>query len=371
MSEEIKENPAENFSNFSLEAIAQSEELALKEEAKAKKKRVFLSGIIGLGATLAILGILTLFVKFIIPDEPAILSVYSGAPPAKVVKQEKPKKIPPPTAEIPIVSTNTNASVTIDIPEIEIPEIEIDEVDLESEDFEMSLDDFVGLELDGLDSDMSSMFAQARAPKSVVFVIDYSLSMRGRKIELAKKELAKAVKRMKNGTKYQIIFFGGPVWLAEDKVTLGKEHPVFVETRTDINGNTYKRKGSIWVDSKGNEAAIDIKYRVANDATIAESIKHVQENPMSFGTRWVEPVELGLSLKPELIYFMTDGTGGNQQQMEGLAKKAESQNTVINSIAFMISERLEKPILTVAEMTGGLFTVVDKKGEHEIKNLKQ
>ncbi len=367
---EIQE-PLKESSEFSLEAIAHSEELAIAEKEKAKKKQLFLSSIIGLGATLAILAILTLFVKFIIPPEKSVLSVYSASAPEQVVKKVKPKKIPPPTEEIPIVSNNPNSTITIDVPDIKIPDIEMEEVDLESEDFEISLGDFEGLELDAGGGDMSSMFASVRAPKSVVFVIDYSLSMKGRKIELAKKELANAVKRLKNGTKYQIIFFGGPVWLAEDKVTLGNKHPVFVETRTDIKGNTYKRKGNIWLDSKGNETAIDIKYRVANNATIAESIKHVMENPMSFGTRWVEPTVLGLSLKPELIYFMTDGTGGNQQQMEELAKKAESQNTVINSIAFMIAERLEKPILTLAEMTGGLFTVVSSNGEHEIRNLKK
>jgi len=365
----IEQSPEENLDS-SLEAIAHSEELAIVEKSKAKKKQLILSIIIGVGTTLAILGFLTLFVKFIIPDEPAILSIYSASAAAEVVKQEKPKKIPPPTAEIPIVSTNTNATITIDIPEIDIPEIDIEEIDLESEDFEMSIDDFGGIELDGLDSDMSSMFAQVKAPKSVVFVIDYSLSMRGRKNELAKEELSKALKRLKNGTKYQIIFFGKPFWLAEDKVTLDS-NTRFVEERIDINGNSYKRKGDQWRDVQGKNIPINIQYRMANDVTLNESVQHVLDNPMTLGTAWIAPLKLALTLNPEVIYFMTDGAGGKLKEAEQVAKEAENVNTVINTIAFMIPENVQNIMLSMAELSGGLFTVVNKNGEHEIKNLKQ
>lgn len=367
---EIEQSPEENL-DFSLEAIAHSEELAIVEKSKAKKKQLILSIIIGVGTTLAILGFLTLFVKFIIPDEPAVLSIYSASAPAKVVKQEKPKKIPPPTAEIPIVSTNTNATVTIETPEIDIPEIDIEEIDLEAEDFEMSIDDFGGLELDGLDSDMSSMFAQVKAPKSVVFVIDYSLSMKGRKNELAKEELSKALKRLKNGTKYQIIFFGSPFWLAEDKVTVNPANR-FVDDRIDINGNAYKRKGrDLWLNTDGEAVPINIQYRMANDVTLNESVQHVLDNPMTLGTAWINPLKLALTLKPEVIYFMTDGAGGKLAEAEQLAKEAEAVNTVINTIAFMIPESVQNIMLSMAELSGGLFTVVNKNGEHEIKNLKK
>ena len=281
-------------------------------------------------------------------------------------KNLKKYHLPP---EIPIVSNNTNTTVTIETPEIDIPEIDIEVVELEVDDFEMEIDDFGELTLDGLDSDLSSMFAQTKAPKSVIFVIDYSISMKGKKFELAKKELTTAIKRLKNGTKYQLIFFSDPFWLAEDKLTLIKN---WAEERTSIKGDIYKRhKHDQWMDTQGNVVPIDIQYRVANDITLNESLAHIQKNPLSLGTRWIKPLRLALTLNPQVIYFMTDGSGGSLKQAEEIAREAENANTIIHTIAFMIPEKVENIMLSMANLSGGLFTSVNKNGEHEIKNLKK
>lgn len=140
--------------NKNLEAIARSEELALAEKAKSKKKALFFSSLIGIGTTAAILGILTLFVKFIIEESDATLIAYQAPAPAKIIQKEKPAEIPPPTEEFPIISNSETTSISI-----EIPEIEIDEVDLESEDFTMDVDSFSDIALEFGDSiDMTSMF---------------------------------------------------------------------------------------------------------------------------------------------------------------------------------------------------------------------
>ena len=54
--------------------------------------------------------------------------------------------------------------------------------------------------------------------EKICFVMDYSASMRGGRIELLKNELTKTIESLPNRTQYQMILFAGPAWVAGSTV---------------------------------------------------------------------------------------------------------------------------------------------------------
>jgi len=65
-------------------------------------------------------------------------------------------------------------------------------------------------------------FNQKASAERVAFVIDYSQSMRGARIELLKSELSRTMVLLSDDVKYQLIFFAGPAWTAGDEVNMAK-----------------------------------------------------------------------------------------------------------------------------------------------------
>ena len=357
------------------DAIANAATIASIEKAKAKKKQALFSVLIGLGSTIGLLLLLTVFVKFTIPPEKALIGVYLPAgTEEEEVSETKPVVMPPPVEELPVFTEATDVNIQVDSVEFDIPDIEVEDIEATEQEFTVAEDSFEGLDLGDLETGVQDLFAMPRPPESVVFVIDYSLSMKSagkkggeKKIDLAKKELAKAIKKLANGTKYQIIFFGGPYWLAEDTVTVDKDR--FVSTRTDSKGNKFTRKNDLtWLNKHGKPTPIKLDYIEASNTTLAKSVEQVIAHPMSLGTKWKAPIELGLSLKPEVIYFMSDGASA-EKDIEKLGDLAAKQDTVIHAIAFMIAEQHQARMATLSEKSGGLFSIVNADGSHKVQNL--
>lgn len=80
---------------------------------------------------------------------------------------------------------------------------------------------------------------------------------------------------------------------------------------------------------------------------------------------------LEMNPKPDLIFFMTDGSaGGNSlEAAKDIGRKAKKDGVIINTIALMLPQAKEA-MGELAKRTGGAFTMVDKDGkisEPEIK----
>jgi len=167
----------------------------------------------------------------------------------------------------------------------------------------------------------------------VVYVIDYSLSMRGEKIALLKKELTQSIETLPDGVQYQIIFF----WVNKAQ-------------------NDWSRKG------KKQKVA----WIVADDSTRAQSIKSTQETPLAWGTTWNDPLEMAINISPspEQIFFMTDGLTGTGasgaiKTAKKIGAKASNKSITINTIA-LLAPTAEEALQHLADVTGGNYKLVNR-----------
>jgi hypothetical protein len=214
-------------------------------------------------------------------------------------------------------------------------------------------------------------FGQTSTARRVAFVIDYSASMRGARDVLMRRELAKSIKELKPGISYSLIFFAGPVWFAgEDIKNVGGQNRAIVKGH---DGESYE-----WVSVKGaNDWKLEsgklpeVKWLPASGSNVRESLKHIEESSLVYGTDWDDPLEIALDAnpKPDVIYFMTDGVAGDRsmETAEAIARRASSGSSkvVINCISMMEPKALE-PMKLMARRTGGQMTVINKDGSRQV-----
>lgn len=214
-------------------------------------------------------------------------------------------------------------------------------------------------------------FGQKSNARRVAFVIDYSLSMKGEREKLMRKELARSVEELKPGISYTLIFFAGPVWFAgEDLKNLGGPKTAVVRGH---DGETYKwvsvKTATDWKLHSGKMP--QVRWRDASGSNIRESLKHIKDSNLVWGTDWDDPLEIALDAnpKPDVIYFMTDGIAGDRSMAtaEAIARRAKSGNSkvVINCISMMEPKALE-PMKVMAQRTGGQMTVIQKDGTRKV-----
>ena len=112
-----------------------------------------------------------------------------------------------------VIAANTASPTAIPVPVVETP--------VESLDFGDG-DDFGGGWGSSGDSSSgggTSFFGQKSKAERIAFVIDYSKSMKAQKrVDIMKEELSKSLQDLPAGTKYQMIFFAGPAWVAGSQI---------------------------------------------------------------------------------------------------------------------------------------------------------
>ena len=212
----------------------------------------------------------------------------------------------------------------------------------------------------------ASFFQQKVKAERIAYVIDYSLSMKGTKLELMKEELSKSVKSLPDSVEYSLIFFAGPAWVAGDKVVKNNDGGPRNFT-VNSGGKKYD-----WVTTSGAHGykPTDPKLQQAEwiqsrEGKRKQSLKLIKDTPMVFGTVWRHSLEMAINMnpKPDIIFFMTDGSAGNDSAKvaEELGKKARRESIVVNTVALM-EPKARKPMGQLAKITGGVFTMVESDG---------
>lgn len=207
----------------------------------------------------------------------------------------------------------------------------------------------------------ASFFNQKVKASRIVYVIDYSRSMtRLGRNDLMREELTKSIKSISPGTQYQLIFFAGPWWVGGDKLKLVDKYANTIEGQ---NGKTYDWKGG---ENNGRE---DMEKFVPDwlpmsEGNIKKSVKDIKDTPLALGTRWAGPLQMAMRMKPtpQLIFFMTDGLGGSGGDIEDLSREAKRKGIIINTIS-LIEPAAEEAMYKLASKTGGVATLVDKRGK--------
>ncbi|MBK1854021.1 VWA domain-containing protein [Verrucomicrobiaceae bacterium 5K15] len=211
----------------------------------------------------------------------------------------------------------------------------------------------------------TTFFGQDVKAERVVYVIDYSRSMNGKRIRLLKKELMKSVNQLPDGTQYQLIFFAGPAWLAGDQVTMAGDR----KSAEVISGERSYR----WESPRGGAHSWEPKGSKQRALWLSADVKQlklssaaIEETPLVWGTDWARPLEMALEMKPtpQVICFMTDGAvgGAAEQVAKSIARKAKSRDCKINTVALM-QPGAESAMKEMAEISGGQYALVDERGQ--------
>jgi hypothetical protein len=255
-----------------------------------------------------------------------------------------------------VIAANTQSNVAVPVPEINVtaPSTEFGDGD-----------DFGdGWGEDDMGTGVSTtFFGQEVKGDRILYVIDYSLSMRGQREALMRAELTKSVMQLNGDKKYQMIFFAGPAWVACEKIQgRGKSF-----SATSRNGEEYK-----WEATNGIHGWTTIGERHkptwldATDSNIFQSEAIIKKSKLIIGTNWDPPMAMAFDMDPlpNSIVFMTDGSapGDPVEVAEGIASRAKEEGIVINTIALM-EPKAAKAMETLAKGTGGVFSLINANGE--------
>ncbi|MFD0894344.1 hypothetical protein KBB96_06765 [Luteolibacter ambystomatis] len=210
-------------------------------------------------------------------------------------------------------------------------------------------------------------FNQKVEAQRVAYVIDYSASMTGKREKLMRKELAASVSGLSPLSKFQLIFFSGPAWVAGDAV-VGDNQSGKVEVQSP-KGEKFK-----WEAEKswtGEWKTLGRRQRPewadATNEMKETAARRIQETKLSYGTCWAPSLEMALAMEPppDVIFFMTDGVAENTE-MRTIIAKAKTKGTVINTIA-MMEPAAGEDMKKLAHGTGGKFTIVEENGQAKVE----
>ena len=327
-----------------------------------------------LSTILAMLALSFILLAPIFKEVPTIVTYSSSLPEQtdpemkKISNRVNRKPTAPSSSVAPVIAASTNSPTSIPVPDVEATSPSIDFGD--SDDFGEGWGSADGSSAGG----GASFFNQSVKAERIAYVIDYSRSMKGKREELMRDELKKSVSGLSAGSKYQMIYFAGPAWVAGDELKfpgndlIGKTSKT-AEVKT-AGGKKYQleKKGGWQVP--GNYKA---SWLNATSDNLKDSRKSIRDTELILGTEWLKPLNMALEMDPppQIIFFMTDGTGGSLKGVEAFASKAKRKGVVINSVAMMTPKAAEA-MAALAHGTGGIFTVIEENGKaKEVKPTKK
>jgi hypothetical protein len=276
----------------------------------------------------------------------------------KKLSQSRAKPSAPSAVTSKVIAANTRAPVSIPVPEVEVTEPSLE--------FGIGDDFGEGGWDSGEGGGGATFFNQTVSARRICYVIDYSASMRGKRDKLMREELTKSIKDLSAGMQFQMLFFAGPVWVAGNEVSLqARKTGVVKDGKTAYDWKTTggahgwepvgKRQQPEWLPFDSNN--------------LDNALRHIKETDLVWGTIWDHPLEMALSMdpKPEIVFFMTDGSaGGNSvNTAKEIVALARRKGVMINTVALM-QPRAEEGLKTLAEGTAGQFTIVREDGKVEV-----
>ena len=192
----------------------------------------------------------------------------------------------------------------------------------------------------------SNFMGMKSKANKIMFIIDYSASMRGRD-KVMRYELCKAIEKLPAVGSVAVIFFSGPTWVAGE----------------DANALHRKWKGdngkSGWKPVDGYKPTRP-KWLPVTPSNKKKLTQAVKSTPLTFGTVWDNSFEWAFYMnpKPDVIYFMTDGNANDKFKGMDLIKTKRGR-TKIYTIGYGAPQGAKKPLEEIAAMSGGKSKFVD------------
>ena len=207
----------------------------------------------------------------------------------------------------------------------------------------------------------SSFMGVKSSANKIMFIIDYSASMRGRD-KVMRYELCKAIDKLPAVGSVAVIFFSGPTWVA------GQDAKALHSKWKGDNSKTG------WKPVAGFKPTRP-KWLPVTPSNKKKLIKAVNDTPLTFGTVWDNSFEWAFYMnpKPDVIYFMTDGNANDKFKGMDIIKSKKGR-TKIYTIGYGAPQGAKKPLEEIAAMSGGKSKFVDmdkiKAMEKEIGQKK-
>ena len=335
--------------------------------AAQRRTSTITSGVISLLVIIAIGLVLGLIFLPSIENKTAVLVTYTGTEKPKDDIQEKKVKVSfqrkpssPAYSSVRVIASSSASALSIPVPD-EVGPVEAVEFG-DGEEFGGGWGEGDSISPSG----DATFFDQKVKAERIAYVIDYSQSMKGEREKLMRTELSKSIKGLGPSTKYQLIFFSGPAWVAGDEVTIEKDGEEGTGVATSPSGDTFKWIGAGAHEWRTRGTKREIPWIDTVESAKTDSLRVIESTPLAWGTDWESPLEMAMAMDPppQLIFFMTDGAMKGKSMMSltrTLAAKAKRNGTVINSIAMMQPDVAE-PMAELAFKTGGRFTIVESGG---------
>ena len=299
-----------------------------------------------------LLALATVIVLFVTEDEEEPVT-YSFAPVMPDQQEEMEQKVKQKQLERSSTSATNTSPIVVDMNVADISmdtvsiDIGADVGDVGNISGAGNIGNLSGLGMGaGMGMKMSFMGASAQGNK-FAFIIDYSASMGNDQLLVMKSELTRVISAMSRDVQVALIFFSGPAWLA---------------------GTDPQAEAARWNNNGAHDFSLKPGEKLARPAWIpcspsnrAKMEEQIQSTPKSFGTDWRNPFEMAytMSPKPDVIYFMTDGSTRNPQ--ETVDKVLKNKRIQVNAIAFGIPNAdAEVPMKTMTDSTRGTFKSYSK-----------
>ncbi len=276
----------------------------------------------------------------------------------KTTVQRKPSA--PSSSMVKVIASASVSDISIPVPDVVV---DVQAVDFgDGNDFGGGWGDGDGF---GSGGGGATFFNQSVKAERIAYVIDYSGSMNGVKDKLMREELTKSIKGIKAGTKFQMIFFSGPAWVAGSVATASNGGNGLVKAESGKKEYKWTGKGAHDWKPVGNRQPVE--WLEMSTKQLKKSLDVIKDSKLVWGTDWEDPLEMAFDMDPppQMVFFMTDGQMSGRDMVglsKELASKASSKGIVVNSIA-MMEPKAEEAMAELAERTGGQFTIIDKDGK--------
>ena len=352
---------AEAVPEMALPAVMELPEAAGNKLGKEKFSAAFLALLVH-----ALLLLLLAVVAVIVPEPPpSEITAYSAPDPAQESIETK-KIVEQPPQQVAQMAASMRFLSAASASDIAMPSVEFSST-TDTVNLGTSMGSFdVGSGARGFGT--ISFMGNSGQGRRVVFAVDASRSMGSRggkgkakkaampgaitKFELMKQELDKSLSKLPHGSEYQVLFFSAFAWPHDE-----------VDTNIEAQWQAYR-----WLLRPGEEKPVipKTKYLKATSDQIKKSRDLVKGVQMTLGTQWGPPVLMALNLrpKPDIVFFMTDGTTNNPQgwiDMINAANKQGGKRATIHTTAMMEPDAA-RDLASLAEANGGKFTIIQADG---------
>ena len=211
-----------------------------------------------------------------------------------------------------------------------------------------------------------SFFGLTSPLDRVVFILDFSASMKKNQLDLVVEEMSKTLKLLPMRAQYQVVIFAGGArfadknWVVENTsqyertiVNRGKKKYRFY---SDTNSYT-----DFKFDGKDEDLPSE-RWLDANPTNIKRTMDDLEEKKTWGGTDWRWAFKVGLNMQPapKVIYFMTDGLGGSNADLILDYNKKHGKAT-LNTFLMHTSSGAEL-MRRLSKETGGRFNIVFNDG---------